>query len=112
MKAAIRAADERSTGPDHAFPAQYRAVARNAISQKYWRSRHAAAPATDIAALVSGQRGRQVYQQGDTDLGIWSAGHGPGPDRRRTGLRRVAQDIVEQARQLVRQRLRACSPGF
>lgn len=28
----------------------------------------------DIRDLVSGQRGRRVYEEGDKDLGIWSAG--------------------------------------
>lgn len=28
----------------------------------------------DIRHLVAGQRGRQVYENGDPDYGIWSAG--------------------------------------
>jgi NAD(P)H-dependent flavin oxidoreductase YrpB (nitropropane dioxygenase family) len=28
----------------------------------------------DIRELVSGQRGRRVYELGDSDYGIWSAG--------------------------------------
>lgn len=28
----------------------------------------------DLRELVSGARGRQVYEKGDPDLGIWSAG--------------------------------------
>lgn len=29
---------------------------------------------SDIQHLVSGQRGRKVYTEGDVDAGIWSAG--------------------------------------
>ena len=28
----------------------------------------------DIRDLVSGQRGREVYKNGDSDYGVWSAG--------------------------------------
>lgn len=61
--------------PDHAFLRNTARVARNAISQEVLAiEARGGAGYADIAALVSGQRGRQVYQQGDTDLGIWSAG--------------------------------------
>ncbi|MBF3198794.1 nitronate monooxygenase, partial [Pseudomonas aeruginosa] len=65
----------------------------------------------DIAALVSGQRGRQVYQQGDTDLGIWSAGMVQGLIDDEPACAELLRDIVEQARQLVRQRLEGMLAG-
>ncbi|MDF5939787.1 nitronate monooxygenase family protein [Pseudomonas aeruginosa] len=70
VKAAIRAADERSTDLIMRSLRNTARVARNAISQEVLAiEARGGAGYADIAALVSGQRGRQVYQQGDTDRG-------------------------------------------
>ncbi|WP_132931876.1 nitronate monooxygenase [Pseudomonas aeruginosa] len=87
-------------------------VARNAISQEVLAiEARGGAGYADIAALVSGQRGRQVYQQGDTDLGIWSAGMVQGLIDDEPACAELLRDIVEQARQLVRQRLEGMLAG-
>ncbi|MBG6647388.1 nitronate monooxygenase, partial [Pseudomonas aeruginosa] len=65
----------------------------------------------DRAARGRGQRGRQVYQQGDADLGIWSAGMVQGLIDDEPACAELLRDIVEQARQLVRQRLEGMLAG-
>lgn len=112
VKAAIRAADERSTDLIMRSLRNTARVARNAISQEVLAiEARGGAGYADIAALVSGQRGRQVYQQGDTDLGIWSAGMVQGLIDDEPACAELLRDIVEQARQLVRQRLEGMLAG-
>lgn len=112
VKAAIRAADERSTDLIMRSLRNTARVARNAISQEVLAiEARGGAGYADIAALVSGQRGRQVYRQGDTDLGIWSAGMVQGLIDDEPACAELLRDIVEQARQLVRQRLEGMLAG-
>ena len=50
-------------------------VARNSVSQEVLAvERKGGATIDDVRHLVAGQRGRGVYEQGDADAGIWSAG--------------------------------------
>lgn len=51
-------------------------VFKNAVSMEVVRleNRPGGAKFEDIRELVSGIRGKQVYENGDKDFGIWSAG--------------------------------------
>ncbi len=49
-------------------------VARNAISQQVLELEREGRPFEDIAPLVAGARGRKVYEDGDPDAGVWTAG--------------------------------------
>jgi NADH:quinone reductase (non-electrogenic) len=49
-------------------------VARNAISEQVLEIQAAGAGFDQIKHLVTGDRGRVVYERGDLDAGIWSAG--------------------------------------
>lgn len=51
-------------------------VFKNAVSQQVVaiERRPGGAKFEDVRDLVSGARGRQVYEKGDPDFGIWSAG--------------------------------------
>ena len=75
IKEQIVANDERAT--DLIFrtlhnPAR---VARNVVSQEVLAlERKGGATIDDVRHLVAGQRGRAVYEEGDPDFGIWSAG--------------------------------------
>ncbi|MGA4815589.1 nitronate monooxygenase [Pseudomonas aeruginosa] len=112
VKAAIRAADERSTDLIRPFPAQYRAggAQRDQPGSSAAIEARGGAGYADIAALVSGQRGRRC-QQGDTDLGIWSTGMVQGLIDDEPACAELLRDIIEQARQLVRQRLEGMLAG-
>ena len=51
-------------------------VFKNAVSQQVVaiERRPGGAKFEDVRELVSGQRGRLVYDKGDADIGIWTAG--------------------------------------
>ena len=75
IKEQIVANDERST--DLIFRTLHNTarVARNAVSQEVLAvEKKGGATIDDIRHLVAGQRGRAVYEDGDPDFGIWSAG--------------------------------------
>ncbi|MBE0621666.1 MAG: nitronate monooxygenase [Burkholderiales bacterium] len=75
IKEQIVANDERST--DLIFRTLHNTarVARNAVSQEVLAvEKKGGATIDDIRHLVAGQRGRAVYEEGDPDVGIWSAG--------------------------------------
>ena len=75
IKEQIVANDERAT--DLIFRTMHNTsrVARNAISQEVLAvERKGGATIDDVRHLVAGQRGRGVYEEGDSDSGIWSAG--------------------------------------
>ncbi|MGI5200337.1 NAD(P)H-dependent flavin oxidoreductase [Spirillospora sp. CA-108201] len=70
----IVAADERRT--DHIFRS-YRntaRVARNAVSAQVLEIERRGGEFAQVRDLVSGARGRTVYETGDIDHGIWSTG--------------------------------------
>ena len=51
-------------------------VFKNSVSQQVvaLERRPGGAKFEDVRDLVSGQRGRLVYEKGDPDIGIWTAG--------------------------------------
>jgi nitronate monooxygenase len=67
-------ADERQT--QHIFRAfrNTARVARNAISEQVVEIERNGGTFDDVRELVSGARGRLVYETGDPDAGIWTAG--------------------------------------
>jgi len=67
-------ADERMT--DHIFRSfrNTARVARNSVSQEVIRIEKEGGEFADVRDLVSGARGRTVYESGDPEAGIWSAG--------------------------------------
>ncbi len=75
IKEQIVANDERAT--DLIFRTLHNTarVAKNAVSQEVLAvERKGGATIDDVRHLVAGQRGRAVYEEGDPDFGIWSAG--------------------------------------
>jgi NAD(P)H-dependent flavin oxidoreductase YrpB (nitropropane dioxygenase family) len=75
IKEQIVANDERSTDLIFRTMRNTSRVARNAVSQEVLAlERKGGATIDDVRHLVAGQRGRTVYEAGDPDSGIWSAG--------------------------------------
>lgn len=75
VKEQIVANDERAT--DLIFRTLHNTarVAKNAVSQQVVEiERRGGAKFEDVKDLVAGVRGRVVYEEGDPDYGIWSAG--------------------------------------
>src|SRR5204862_2037193 len=74
VKQQIVANDERATALIFRTMRNTSRVAKNEISQKVVEMERAGAQFEDIRELVAGARGRLVYEQGDVDIGVWSAG--------------------------------------
>ncbi len=75
IKEQLVANDERAT--DLIFRTLHNTarVVRNAVSQEVLAvEKKGGATIDDIRHLVAGTRGRAVYEEGDPDVGIWSAG--------------------------------------
>ncbi|HCJ28155.1 MAG TPA: nitronate monooxygenase [Pseudomonas sp.] len=80
-------------------------VARNTVSGDV-RSREAEGASFDeLAPLVSGLRGRTVYETGDPDHGVWSAGMVQGLIDDVPTCRSLVTRLIEQADTVIRERL-------
>jgi len=74
IKDQIVAQDERQTQLIFRTMRNTSRVARNAVSEEVVRIEREGGTFEDVRELVSGARGRTVYEQGDPDLGVWSVG--------------------------------------
>ncbi len=74
IKQTMVQSDERSTDLIFRTLRNTARVARNAISQEVIRIEREGGSFDALKDLVTGARGREVYETGDTDRGIWSAG--------------------------------------
>lgn len=97
--------DERST--DLIFRTLHNTarVARNAVSQEVIAKEKEGAKIEDIAHLVSGQRGKVVYEEGDPDYGIWSAGMVQGLIHDIPTVAELISRIVAGAEDIIQKRL-------
>ncbi len=81
-------------------------VARNAVSQEVVSIEgRGNATIEDLAPLVSGQRGKVVYEKGDSDYGVWSAGQVQGLINDIPSVRELVDRMVTEAEGIVRERL-------
>ncbi|MDO9380092.1 MAG: nitronate monooxygenase family protein [Nocardioidaceae bacterium] len=80
-------------------------VARNEVSRKVVEILDAGGRFEDVRDLVSGQRGKGVYESGDTDEGVWSAGMSQGLVHDVPTVAELVSRIVAEAETLVRDRL-------
>ena len=74
IKERIVLGDERQTDLIFRTYRNTARVARNAISQQVLEIEREGRPFEDVAALVAGARGRKVFEDGDPDAGVWTAG--------------------------------------
>jgi nitronate monooxygenase len=98
--------DERAT--DMIFRTMHNSsrVARNAISQQVVEiERRGGAKFEDVRDLVAGTRGGKVYDTGDTDYGIWSAGQTQGLIHDIPSCKDLVEKIMTEAEAIIRQRL-------
>lgn len=106
VKQQIIANDERAT--DLIFRTLHNTarVAKNGISEEVVAIENkGGATIADIAHLVSGQRGRVVFEQGDTGHGIWTAGQVQGLIHDVPTCKELIDRIVREARALIERRL-------
>ncbi|MEU6267601.1 NAD(P)H-dependent flavin oxidoreductase [Saccharopolyspora shandongensis] len=80
-------------------------VASNTVSREVVAKLADGAAFEDVRELVAGARGRQVYEQGDPELGIWSAGMVQGLITDVPPVGELVERIVREAAELIRGRL-------
>jgi NAD(P)H-dependent flavin oxidoreductase YrpB (nitropropane dioxygenase family) len=111
IKQQLVANDERST--DLIFRTMHNTarVARNAISREVLEREQKGAKFEDIRDLVAGARGRKVYELGDPDFGVWSAGMVQGLIHDVPTVQELVDRIMTEAEALIRARLGAMLAG-
>ncbi|WP_159326001.1 NAD(P)H-dependent flavin oxidoreductase [Streptomyces tendae] len=82
-------------------------VASNAVSRKVVDILHDGGVFPDVRDLVAGARGRRVFEDGDLDAGIWSAGLAQGLINDIPTVRDLVRRIVAEADELITGRLAA-----
>jgi nitronate monooxygenase len=108
VKEALVANDERAT--DVIFRTMHNSarVARNKISQQVVEiEKRGNAKFEDVKDLVAGTRGGMVYENGDTDYGIWSAGQTQGLIHDIPTCKELVDRIVSEAEAIIKKRLEA-----
>jgi nitronate monooxygenase len=97
--------DERAT--DLIFRTMHNTsrVARNVISQQVVALERGGAKFEDVRELVAGSRGRSVYEVGDNDAGIWSAGQVQGLIHDIPTCAELIHRIVREAEEIIQGRL-------
>jgi nitronate monooxygenase len=80
-------------------------VARNAVSMEVVSILEEGGGFEDVRELVAGARGRKVFEVGDLDLGIWTAGMVQGIIRDIPTVAELIERIVTEARLLINERL-------
>ena len=106
VKQAIVANDERGTNLIFRTMHNTARVAKNRVSDEVVAiERRGGAKFEDVKELVAGTRGAQVYDTGDTDYGIWSAGQTQGLIHDVPTCKELVERIVSEAEAIIRNRL-------
>ncbi len=106
VKEQIVANDERATNLIFRTMHNTARVAKNAVSDEVVAiERRGGAKFEDVKDLVAGARGRVVYEQGDPDHGIWSAGQVQGLIHDIPTCSELISRIVREAEEIIQGRL-------
>jgi nitronate monooxygenase len=105
VKQQMVANDERATDLIFRTMRNTSRVARNAISQQVVELERSGAKFEDVRELVAGTRGKVVYETGDPDHGIWSAGQIQGLIHDIPSCAELVRRIVEGAEEIIEARL-------
>jgi nitronate monooxygenase len=74
-------------------------VAVNEVSLEVERLEQKGTTLEELLPLISGQRGKRVYFEGDVNLGIWSCGQSVGLIKEILSVRELMQQIISEAKQ-------------
>jgi NADH:quinone reductase (non-electrogenic) len=105
IKQQIVANDERATELIFRTMHNTSRVAKNVISTQVVAMEREGAKFEDVRELVAGTRGRSVYEVGDNDAGIWSAGQVQGLIHDIPTCAELIHRIVREAEQIIQERL-------
>jgi len=105
IKQQIVANDERATELIFRTMHNTSRVAKNVISTQVVAMEKDGAKFEDVRELVAGTRGRSVYEVGDNDAGIWSAGQVQGLIHDIPTCAELIHRIVREAEEIIHARL-------
>ena len=105
IKQRIVEADERATELIFRTLGNTARVASNAISRQVVEIEARGGTFEDVRELVAGTRGGKVYDTGDTDYGIWSAGQTQGLIHDIPTCKELVENIMAEAQAIIRSRL-------
>lgn len=105
VKEQIVANDERATDLIFRTLRNTARVAKNTVSQEVVAKEKEGAKIEDLISLVSGQRGKVVYEAGDPNHGIWSAGMVQGLINDVPTCKDLIERMVSEAEDLIAARL-------
>jgi nitronate monooxygenase len=105
VKEAIVAGDERSTALILRSLRNTSRVFGNSVAKQAIEMERQGKGIAEIGPVVAGSRGRAVYETGDTEHGIWSAGTSMGLIHDIPSCRELVERIVAEAEGIIRGRL-------
>jgi nitronate monooxygenase len=105
VKEAIVAGDERSTALILRSLRNTSRVFGNSVAKQAIEMERQGKGLAEIGPVVAGSRGRAVYETGDTEHGIWSAGTSMGLIHDIPSCRELVERIVAEAEGIIRGRL-------
>ena len=107
VKQAMVAADERGTQLVYRKFRNTARIYKNSVAEEIHEIETTKADATfdDIRDLAAGARGRKVYETGDVEAGVWSAGMVQGIINDVPTCAELISRIVEEAEEIIEKRL-------
>jgi NAD(P)H-dependent flavin oxidoreductase YrpB (nitropropane dioxygenase family) len=111
IKQQIVEQDERATDLIFRTLRNTARVARNAISREVVEIERGGGAFEDVRHLVAGARGRKVFEEGDPDHGIWTAGLCQGLIHDIPAVGDMVERIVREAEEVIGGRLAAMLPS-
>ena len=103
--AALVESDERSTSLIFRTLRNTSRVYGNSVAKKAIEMEHEGKTIQEIGPIVAGARGRVVYETGDMEHGIWSAGTVMGIINDVPSCKELVERIVAEAEEMIRGRL-------
>jgi nitronate monooxygenase len=105
VKEAIVSADERSTALIFRTMRNTSRVFGNSVAKQAIEMEHEGKTIKEIGPIVAGTRGRVVYETGDLEHGIWSAGTSMGLIRDIPSCKELIERIVTEAAAIIQSRM-------
>jgi nitronate monooxygenase len=105
VKQALVEGDERSTALIFRTMRNTSRVFGNSVAKKAIEMEHEGKTIKEIGPIVAGTRGKVVYETGDMEHGIWSAGTVMGLIKDVPSCKELVERIVHEAEDMIRGRL-------
>lgn len=105
VKQQLVEADERQTQLVYRSMRNTARIFKNGISQKVVAMEAEGATIEELGPIITGQKGRVVFEEGDLEHGVWSAGMVAGLIKDVPSCAELVQRIVREAEVIIGQRL-------